>query len=61
TTYFQWSSESANQSGTLDINSDITVEPYWQSPIQTVLLVFIVLSFIVFFSNRLWGIDSQKP
>ena len=61
TTYFQWSSESANQSGTLDINSDITVEPYWQSPIQTVLLVFIVLSLIVFFSNRLWGIDSQKP
>ena len=61
TTYFQWSSESANQSGTLDINSDITVEPYWQSPIRTVLLVFIVLSFIVFFSNRLWGIDSQKP
>ena len=61
TTYFQWSSESANQSGTLHINSDITVEPYWQSPIQTVLLVFIVLSFIVFFSNRLWGIDSQKP
>ena len=61
TTYFQWSSESANQSGTLDINSDITVEPYWQSPVQTVLLVFIVLSFIVFFSNRLWGIDSQKP
>ena len=61
TTYFQWSSESANQSGTLDINSDIIVEPYWQSPIQTVLLVFIVLSFIVFFSNRLWGIDSQKP
>ena len=60
-TYFQWSSESANQSGTLDINSDMTVEPYWQSPIQTVLLVFIVLSFIVFFSNRLWGIDSQKP
>ena len=61
TTYFQWSSESANQSGTLDINSDIMVEPYWQSPIQTVLLVFIVLSLIVFFSNRLWGIDSQKP
>ena len=61
TTYFQWSSESANQSGTLDINPDITVEPYWQSPIQTVLLVFILLSLIVFFSNRLWGIDSQKP
>ena len=60
-TYFQWSSESANQSGTLEINSDITVEPYWQSTIQTVLLVFIVLSLIVFFSNRLWGIDSQKP
>ena len=61
TTYFQWSSESANQSGTLDINSDIKVEPYWQSPIQTVLLVFIVLSLIIYFSNHLWGIDSQKP
>jgi len=61
TTYFQWSSESANQSGTLDISSDIKVEPYWQSPIQTVLLVFIVLSLIIFFSNHLWGIDSQKP
>ena len=59
--YFQWSSESANQSGTLDIDSDITIEPYWQAPIKTVLLVFIVLLSIIFIANRLWGIDSQKP
>jgi hypothetical protein len=60
-TYFQWSSESANQSGIHQIRSDIVVEPYWQEPIQTVLLVFIVLSFIVIAANRLWGIDSQRP
>jgi hypothetical protein len=60
-TYFQWSSESANQSGTLEINSDLTVEPYWQASIQTALLVFILLSFIVIVANRLWGVNSQRP
>jgi len=60
-TYFQWSSESANQSDILEINSDLIVEPYWQAPIQTVLLVFILLSFIVIVANRLWGVNSQRP
>ena len=60
-TYFQWSSESSNQSGVLEINSDLRVEPYWQEPTQTVMLVIITLLFIVFIANRLWGIDSQKP
>jgi len=59
--YFKWGSESANSSGTLEVSSDIVVEPYWQSPIQTVLLVFIVLSLIVIIANRLWGVDSQRP
>ena len=58
--YFQWSSETANQSGIIEINS-ITVEPYWQSTIQTVFFVFIALSFIVIGANRLWGVDSQRP
>ena len=60
-TYFQWSSESSNQSGVLEINSDLRVEPYWQESTQTVMLVIITLLFIVFIANRLWGIDSQKP
>jgi hypothetical protein len=60
-TFFQWSSESANQSGIHHISSDIVVEPYWQEPVQTVLLVFIVLSLIVITANRLWGVDSQRP
>jgi len=60
-TYFQWSSENANQNGTIEINPSITVEPYWQSTIQTVLFVFFLLSFIVIIANRLWGVDSQRP
>jgi hypothetical protein len=60
-TYFQWSSESANQSGTIEVNPSVTIEPYWQSTIQTILFVFTVLSFIVITANRLWGVDSQRP
>ena len=59
--YFKWSSESAGTSDVLEVRSDITVEPYWQAPVQTVLLVFFVLSFIVIIANRLWGVDSQRP
>jgi hypothetical protein len=59
--YFKWGSESADTNGILPVSSDIVVEPYWQSPIQTVLLVFIVLSLMVIIANRLWGVDSQRP
>jgi len=61
TTYFKWQSESAGDNGQINIESDIPVEPSWQKPIQTVLLVFVSLSLFVIIVNRLWGVDSQRP
>jgi len=61
TTYFTWQSESAGDNGQINIESDIPVEPSWQKPIQTVLLVFVSLSLFVIIVNRLWGVDSQRP
>ncbi len=60
-TYFKWQSESAGENGQINIESNIPVEPSWQKPIQTVLLVFVFLSLFVIIVNKLWGVDSQRP
>ena len=60
-TYFVWQSESAGEEGQVDIDSEISVKPYWQKPMQTVLTVLVILSLFVFIVNRLWGVDSQRP
>jgi hypothetical protein len=60
-TYFKWQSESAGENGQINIQSNIPVEPSWQKPIQTVLLVFVFLSLFVIIVNKLWGVDSQRP
>jgi len=60
-TYFKWQSESSGDNGQITIESEVPVEPYWQKPIQTVLLVFVFLSLFVFSVNHLWGVDSQRP
>jgi len=59
--YFKWESESSGENGEIEINSKIAVEPPWQQPLQTVLLVFVILSLLVFTANQLWGVDSQRP
>ena len=59
--YFKWESESSGENGEIEINSKIAVEPPWQQPLQTALLVFVILSLLVFTANRLWGVDSQRP
>ena len=60
-TYFKWQSESAGENGQINIESNIPVEPSWQKPIQTVLLVFVFLSLFIIIVNKLWGVDSQRP
>lgn len=60
-TFFNWQSEDANEEGQIIVNSEVPIEPYWQKPLQTVILVFSLLSLFVFTVNRLWGIDSQRP
>ena len=60
-TYFVWQSESAGEEGQVDIDSEISIKPYWQKPMQTVLTVLVILSLFVFIVNRLWGVDSQRP
>ena len=60
-TFFNWQSEDANDEGQIIVNSEVPIEPYWQKPLQTVILVFSLLSLFIFTVNRLWGIDSQRP
>ena len=47
-TYFKWQSQSSGDNGQIIIESEVPVEPYWQKPIQTVLLVFVSLSLFIF-------------
>ena len=60
-TYFKWQIEDTEEGGQIIIDSEVSIEPYWQKPLQTVILVFAFLSLFVFTVNRLWGIDSQRP
>ena len=60
-TYFKWQIEDTDDGGQIIVNSEVSIEPYWQKPLQTVILVFTLLSVFVFTVNRLWGIDSQRP
>ncbi len=59
--YFKWQSESTGENGQITIEKGISLEPSWQKPTQTVVFVFVCLSFLVFVVNRLWGVDSQRP
>jgi len=58
---FQWSSESANDEGTIILESGYIIEPAWQGPLQVVIGVFAILAGIVYAANRLWGADSLRP
>ena len=54
----EWQNTQLNQEGTVEINSDIYINPY-SGPLQMVILVFVLVCGLAWLAHRIWGNDDS--